>query len=68
MKVVLYIFILIHLPQITKAENNFVASIEWLTVDADVIVRGSIIQYEEKTTATGNQVTIRPSTSPNFRA
>ena len=61
MKVVLYIFILIHLPQITKAENNFVASIEWLTVDADVIVRGSIIQYEEKTTVTGNQVTIKLS-------
>ena len=67
MKVVLYIFILIHLPQITKAENNFVASIEWLTVDADVIVRGSIIQYEEKTTVTGNQVTIKLSVDSCFK-
>lgn len=58
LKVIFYFFLLAQSPLITKAENNAVASIEWLTVDADVIVRGSIIQVEEKPTSKGNQVTI----------
>jgi hypothetical protein len=58
-KVIFIIFLLMNSPFISKAENNAVASIEWLTVDADVIVRGSIIQVDEKPTTQGNQVTIK---------
>lgn len=59
LKIFVLNFFLITSPILSKAENNAVASIEWLTVDADVIVRGSIIQVEEKPTSQGNRVTFK---------
>jgi hypothetical protein len=42
-----------------KAENNAAVSIEWLVIDADAIVTGTIVEVEEKTALNGNVAKVK---------